>query len=223
MKLSSPVLCFAVLLSIVPAIATAQTAAPAPAAAPPAAATSANRAADTLDFAGLRNYLSSQVDVVQKLQQKIDASLRDAQLAPQVYDEMVAAYRTLIDTVGSRSGQVTQIDEFIAQYERYAEEAAGSANPRIREKSDEFRRIVRAARETRAGFIEESNKASINIDRLRDLKEEAVVNIRLQRGQDTVVSLRAQLAVLQEANTRVDAEIKKAEQQNLPITGPRPQ
>jgi hypothetical protein len=189
----------------------------------PAATSPAGRPADALDFGELRNFLTGQLQVVQRLQRQVDEGMRDAQQAVQTYDEMVTAYRALSDAVGSKSGQVTQIDEFIALYEKYAEEALGSANQNVRAKADELRRIARVAREIRAGFIDESAKALANIDRLKDFKEEAIVNFRIRRGQEVNLALRGQLEALQTANQRVDAEIKKAEQQNLPTVGPRVQ
>lgn len=206
-------------LAIVSGDAVAQTPAPQATPAPqvaPTAPGAAGRQGDALDFVDLRKFLNGQLEAVQRLQKQVDEGMRDAQQAVQTYDEMVAAYRALIDAVGSKSGQVTQIDEFIALYEKYAQEAAGSPNPNRREKSDEFRRIARIAREIRAGFVEELNKAGAFIERLKDFKEEAIDNFRIRQGQKVNDALKAQLDALKSANNRVGEEIKKAEQQNIP-------
>jgi len=178
--------------------------------------------AQALDFSDLRDFLKKQLDTVKKLGDQAAAGIQDAQQAGDRFDEMIAAYKALIEAVGSKSEYSRKIDAFIAQYEGYAAEAAGDPNPKIRQQADEFLTIAKNARDVRAQFIVESDKAGANIDRLGQMKAEAIVAFRLLRGQQVVEAYRGQLIALQEANGRVDLAIKQAESK-LPVSGPKPQ
>lgn len=68
----------------------------------------------------------------------------------------------------------------------------------------------------------ESDRAYRNIERMKQLKGEAVTLFRIQQGQQVNEAFRGQLVVLREANEKAELAINQAEKK-LPPAGPRVQ
>lgn len=175
-----------------------------------------------LDFVEIKKFMQARAERIKDLEKKIEEGIKNAKEAEQRADEAIAEYQAIVDALGSKSKKSAQIDEFITLYERFAAEAAADPNPNIRAHANDLLSIARTAREIKQGFIDESDRAYRNIERMKQLKGEAVTLFRIQQGQQVNAAFREQLVVLREANERVELTINQAEKK-LPPAGPRVQ
>lgn len=169
-----------------------------------------NRGAkQAIDFVELRQFLEQQAAKIVELQRLSEEGSRNAEVAPRVFDETIAAYRDLIESVGSKSENVRRIEAFAARFEEYANDAGGSANKEVRARADALRRIANEARQHKRTLVQESNRAYAQIAALEKMKEVAVYDIRIGEGQKVLASYRAQIDILIGANDKVNGVIRE--------------
>lgn len=190
----------------------------------PAEVAAAPSSPEQLDLVALTEFLDEQRALVQEFQQEVSTGITNAEEAELRFDALIASYEKLIQTAGSESEIVVQVDRFVALFEGYAEEAASSEDPERRALSEAFRKRALEGRSLRASFIVEAAKAVALLAELHDQKDMAVDLYRLGEGDRVLAAFRGQLEALTAANEGVRGAIEVAKAGGVPIeTGRSPQ
>ncbi len=171
-----------------------------------------------VDLGELTEFLKKQGQVIEKYQQQMQGAQQDAARASEMFDEMIKAYEEIFAKVGSASAQAKLFDQYIADCERFAEEAAKSKSDKIREGADDYRSFAKEARDYKSKFISEADRARANIDALKQLKEEVVDAHRRQKAQEFLAAAKAQLDTLKATNDRMEQTINDAKGKLKPLS-----
>ena len=173
---------------------------------------------DDLDLVALSEFLAANQAQIEELEQVIETGIQNAAEAEQRFDEVIGLYEGLISTVGSKSDVAQKIDAFIDLYEGYAEEAAASSNLEVRGKVDSFLKMADDARALKIEYVQEAGRAVTLIDGLRDQKEAAIFQFRINQGNLVIETYRKQLTLFRETNDRMQSTLKEALDGSVPVT-----
>ena len=173
---------------------------------------------DDLDLVALSEFLTANQAQIQQLEGVIETGIQNAAEAEQRFDEVISLYESLISTVGSQSELAEEFDAFIALYEGYAEEAASSSNPAVRALADGLLKVADDARTLKIEYVQEAGRAVTVIDELRDQKEAAVFQFRINQGNLVNDAYRQQLTLFRETNDRMEKALEAARAGGVPVT-----
>ena len=173
---------------------------------------------DDLDLVALSEFLAANQAQIEQWEKVSQTGIQNAVEAEQRFDEVIGLYENLISTVGSQSELAADFDAFIGLYEGYAEEAAASSNPAVRAMADSLLKVADDARALKIDYIQEAGRAVTLIDELRDEKEAAVFQFRINQGNLVNETYRQQLTLFRETNDRMQTALEAARDGGVPVT-----
>ncbi len=151
----------------------------------------------------LMNMATETIRVMDEVNRELTAGVRDIQQANEIFDKMIEAVRNAAERSGPESDYIRNIESYISEAIRYAEEARSDRDSEAESDAERFEEYAEQLEEMKLNSLQLNSDSFRKVRIIEESKSIFVRRFRLRRIESAVASARVALDMLRRLNQEI--------------------